>query len=75
MDQLTTTPDIVSRSPMVQYICGGTEGSILPSTTGAFKPSKQGVAEDGYIARFNAQSGALIRSTLLGQLNTTKHSC
>ena len=48
------------------YICGGTDGSILPSTTGAFKPSKQGIAEDGYIARFDAQSGALIRSTFVG---------
>ena len=48
------------------YICGGTEGSILPSTTGAFKSSKQGIAEDGYVARFNVQSGALIRSTFVG---------
>ena len=41
------------------YICGGTEGGNLPSTTGAYKTSKLGTLEDGFVARFNALTGAL----------------
>ena len=38
----------------------------LPSTTGAYKSSKQGTAEDGFVARFNAALGSLTRSTYVG---------
>jgi len=48
------------------YMCGGTEGNNLPSTTGAYKSSKQGTAEDGFVARFNAALGSLTRSTYVG---------
>ena len=48
------------------YICGGTEGGNLPSTTGAYKTSKLGTLEDGFVARFNALTGALLRSTYVG---------
>jgi hypothetical protein len=48
------------------YICGGTEGGNLPLTTGAYKATKQGTSEDGFIARFNGSTGALIKSTYVG---------
>jgi gliding motility-associated-like protein len=48
------------------YICGGTMGNNLPSTSGGFKSSKSGTAADGYVARFNASTGELIRSTYVG---------
>ena len=53
-----TTADDAGYSVKVRgsnvYLCGGTEGNNLPSTTGAYKSSKQGTAEDGFVARFNA---------------------
>ena len=48
------------------YLCGGTEGGNLPLTTGAYKATRLGTAEDGYVARFNGATGALIRSTYIG---------
>lgn len=47
------------------YLTGGTTGGSLPQTTGAFKSNKPG-GTDGFIARFNASTGALIRSTYIG---------
>ena len=47
------------------YICGGTSGNNLPSTTGAYKSNKPG-GIDGYLARFNATTGELLRSTYIG---------
>ena len=48
------------------FLCGGTTGSNLPSTSGAFKTTKSGTFEDGYVAKFNANTGALTRSTYVG---------
>lgn len=48
------------------YICGGTSGNNLPLTTGAYKSTKTGADEDGYVARFNAQTGQLLQSTYVG---------
>ena len=48
------------------YVCGGTSGTNLPLTAGAYKSTKTGSDEDGYVARFNAQTGQLIRSTYVG---------
>ena len=38
----------------------------MPLTTGAYKATRLGTAEDGYVARFNGATGALIRSTYIG---------
>ena len=51
------------------YVCGGTKGGNLPLTTGAYKSTKQGTSEDGFIARFNGSTGALIKSTYVGTSN------
>lgn len=51
------------------YICGGTEGANLPATAGAFKTTRLGTLEDGFVARFNSSTGALLRSTYVGTSN------
>ena len=47
------------------FITGGTEGGNLPSTSGGFK-SSYGGNTDGYVAKFNASTGALLQSTYVG---------
>ena len=47
------------------FITGGTEGGNLPSTSGGFKSSYGGNL-DGYVAKFNASTGALLQSTYVG---------
>ena len=47
------------------FITGGTEGGNLPSTSGGYK-STYGGSTDGYIAKFNAATGALLQSTYIG---------
>jgi len=47
------------------FITGGTEGGNLPSTSGGFK-SSYGGNMDGYVAKFNASTGALLQSTYVG---------
>jgi gliding motility-associated-like protein len=47
------------------FITGGTEGGNLPSTSGGFK-SSYGGNKDGYVAKFNAATGALLQSTYVG---------
>jgi len=48
------------------FICGGTLGSNLPATSGAYKSTKAGSFEDGYVAKFNASTGSLLQSTYVG---------
>ncbi len=48
------------------FICGGTLGSNLPTTAGGFKTSRVGTFEDGYVAKFNSATGALLQSTYVG---------
>ena len=47
------------------FITGGTKGGNLPSTSGGFKSSYGGNL-DGYLAKFNASTGALLQSTYVG---------
>ena len=48
------------------YICGGTEGSVLPNTTGTVNPTYKGGTRDGFVASFNQTTGAHIKSTYFG---------
>ena len=47
------------------FVTGGTDGNNLPSTTGGYK-STYGGNHDGYVAKFDASTGALQQSTYLG---------
>ena len=47
------------------FITGGTKSGNLPSTSGGFKSSYGGNL-DGYVAKFNASTGALLQSTYVG---------
>ena len=47
------------------FITGGTESGNLPLTSGGYK-STYGGSTDGYIAKFNSATGALLQSTYIG---------
>jgi gliding motility-associated-like protein len=47
------------------FVTGGTVGNNLPSTSGGYK-STFGGNHDGYVAKFDASTGALQQSTYLG---------
>ncbi|MFN3876355.1 MAG: hypothetical protein ACK4L7_10645, partial [Flavobacteriales bacterium] len=47
------------------YVCGGTEGSALPTTAGAHQPASSG-GREGFIARFNQDASAVLSCTYFG---------
>ena len=55
------------------FITGGTKGGNLPSTSGGFKSSYGGNL-DGYLAKFNASTGAYYKALMSELHNMTKAS-
>lgn len=52
-------------SPNILYVAGGTASTNFPTTSGALNTSNQG-AIDGFLARFDASTKALVASTYIG---------
>ncbi len=52
-------------NPNVLYVAGGTASSNFPSTSGVLNENYGG-GIDGFVARFNASSKALVASTFIG---------
>ena len=48
------------------YICGGTEGSTFPNTSGTVNPAYNGGTRDGFVASFNENTGAHLKATYFG---------
>lgn len=50
----------------VLYICGSTKSNSLTGTAGTINPTYRGGIRDGFIASFNANTGAQINATYVG---------
>lgn len=50
----------------ILYVCGGTNSSDFPTTTGSLNPSFQGGTADGFVLKLSAQGSNLMQSTYIG---------